>query len=82
MSAMGIHPEGNNSFIFLFKQMPVARSMFTLDGAVQLFCAAFDMSVTGVALKFALGYKILFFGRFKNIIKETHLTPTWVILAF
>ena len=34
--------------LFFFKQMTVAPSIFTLDGAVQLFWAAFDMPVTGV----------------------------------
>ena len=37
--------------------MAVAHSIFTLDGWVQLFWAAFDMSMTGVSLKDALGYK-------------------------
>ena len=43
--------------IFFFKQMAVARSIFTLGGTVQLFWAAFDMPMTGVPLKVALGYK-------------------------
>ena len=34
--------------------MAGARSIFTLDGAVQLFWAAFDMPMTGVPLKVAL----------------------------
>ena len=43
--------------------MAVAHSIFTLDGGFQLFCAAFDMPVTGVALKVALAYKkIVFLG--------------------
>ena len=62
--------------------MAVARSIFTLDGGFQLFCAAFDMPMTGVALKVALGYKKMFFGHFKKIIMMLHLTVTWVILAF
>ena len=37
--------------------MAVARSIFTLDGGFQLFCAAFDMPMIGVALKVVLGYK-------------------------
>ena len=37
--------------------MAVAHSIFTLDGGFQLFCAAFDKPMTGVALKVALGYK-------------------------
>ena len=49
----GLHPEGNNSFFF--KQMAVAHSIFTLDGEVQLFWSAFDMLMTVVPLKVALG---------------------------
>ena len=37
--------------------MAVAGSIFILDGWVQFFWAAFDMPVTGVPLKVALGYK-------------------------
>ena len=36
--------------------MAVARSIFTLDEGVQLFWAAFDMSVTVVPLKVTLGW--------------------------
>ena len=36
--------------------MAVAHSIFTLGGGFQLFCTAFDMPVTGVAIKVALGY--------------------------
>ena len=54
---MGIHPEGNNLFLNFFKEMGVACSVFTLDGVVQLFWVAFDMAMTGVPLKVALGYK-------------------------
>ena len=50
--------------------MAVACSKFTLGGVVQLFWAAFDMHVTGVALKVALGYKKLFFGHFNKIITQ------------
>ena len=53
---------------FLKKQMAVACSIFTLDGGFQLFCAAFDIPVTGVALKVALGYKKIVFWPFKKII--------------
>ena len=62
--------------------MAEARSIFTLGGGFQLFCAAFDMPVTGVALKVALGYKKIVFGRFKKIIMDIHLCHTWVFLAF
>ena len=51
----GLNPEGNNLFQFVFKQMAVARSIFTLGGRVQLFWTAFDMPVTGVPLEVALG---------------------------
>ena len=40
--------------------------MFTLGGGVQLLCAAFDMPVTGVALKVALGYKKNVFWAFQK----------------
>ena len=42
--------------------MAVARSIFALGGRVQLFWTSFDMPVTGVPLKVALGYKKLFSG--------------------
>ena len=41
--------------IFL-KQMTAACSIYTLDGWVQLFWAAFDLPVKGVQLKVALEY--------------------------
>ena len=46
--------------------MGVARSIFTLGGGFQLFCAAFDMPMTGVALKVALGYKKIVFWAFQK----------------
>ena len=78
VSAKGLHLEGNNLFFgfFFFKQMAVARSIFTLDGGFQLFCAAFDMPITGVALKVALGYKKIVFWAFQKIIMDSHLTFT------
>ena len=36
--------------------MAVAHSIFTLGGVVQLFWAAFDMPMTVVPLKVALGW--------------------------
>ena len=52
--------------------MAVAHSIFTLDGWVQLFWAAFDMPMTGVPLKVALGYKNSFLGiSKKKITKNT-----------
>ena len=46
--------------------MAVACSIFTLDGGVQLFWAAFDMPMTGVPLKVALGFKKIYFWAFKK----------------
>ena len=77
-SVMGIHPEGYN----FFKQMAVASSIFTLDGVVQLFWAAFDMPMTMVPLKVALGWDKSDFWVFQKIIMGIHLTPTCVIWAF
>ena len=48
------------------KQMAVAHSIFTLDGVVQLFWAAFDMSVTVVPLKVALGLEKFDFWAFQK----------------
>ena len=58
--------------------MAVAHSIFTLYGAVQLFWAAFDMNVTGVPLKFALGYKKIGFWTFQ---KNNRQTVTCVTLG-
>ena len=69
VSAKGLHPDSNNLFFGNFcccKQMAVARSIFTLGGGFQLFCAAFDMPVTGVALRVALGYKKIVFWVFQK----------------
>ena len=46
--------------------MAVPRSIFTLGGWVQLFWTAFDMPMTGVPLKVALGYRKMFFGCLKK----------------
>ena len=46
--------------------MAVARSIFTLGGWVQLFWTAFDMPMTGVPLKVALGYKKIVFCVFQK----------------
>ena len=48
--------------ICFFKQIAVARSIFTLNGGIQLFWAAFDLPVTVVQLKVALGLEKLIFG--------------------
>ena len=49
-----------------FKKMAVARSVFTLDGVVQVFWAAFDMPMTVVPLKVALGLEKFNFWHLKN----------------
>ena len=49
-----------------FKQMAVACSIFTLDGWVQLFWAAFDMLVTVVPLKVPLGWHKFYFWVFQK----------------
>ena len=46
--------------------MAVAHSIFTLDGWVQLFWAAFDMPMTVVKLKVALGLEKFDFWAFKQ----------------
>ena len=46
--------------------MAVARSIFTLGGAVQLFWAAFGMPMTGLPLKVALRYNKWFLGILKK----------------
>ena len=58
--------------------MAVAHSIFTLDGWFQLFWAAFDMPVTGVPLKVALGYKKIGFWVFQ---KNNRLCHTCVTLG-
>ena len=49
-----------------FKQIAVAHSIFTLDGGFQLFCAAFDMPMTGVPLEVALGWQKFYFWAFQK----------------
>ena len=53
-------------FSFLFKQMVVARSIFTLGGWVQLFWTAFDPIFTVVPLKVALGWHKFDFWAFQK----------------
>ena len=53
--------------------MAVARSIFTLDGGFQLFCAALDMPVTGVPLEVALGLQKFNFWVFQ---KHNHASVT------
>ena len=49
-----------------FKQMAVARSIFTLGGWVQLFWTAFDMPMKGVPLEVALGWQKFYFWAFQK----------------
>ena len=61
--------------------MSVACSIFTLGGPVQLFWAAFDMPVTGEALKVALGYKKnCFLGVLKNNRKNALVSHLVIII--
>ena len=53
--------------------MAVAHSIFTLDGVVQLFWAAFDMPVTVVPLKVALGWDKFDFWAFKKINMQVYV---------
>ena len=46
--------------------MAVACSIFTVGGQVQLFWTTFDMPMTGVPLKVALGYKKNVFRAFQK----------------
>ena len=48
--------------------MALAHSIFTLDGGFQLILPAFDVSVTVVPLKVAIGLEEIDFGVFKQII--------------
>ena len=63
---------------FFFKQMTVAHSIFTLDGWVQLFWAAFDMPITVVPLKVALGLEKIDFWSFQ---KNNRKKLTWLHLC-
>ena len=47
----GIQPDGNNLFLNFLK-----TNGCSLDGGVQLFWVSFDMPVTVVPLKVALGF--------------------------
>ena len=84
VSVKEIHWEGNNLFFenHFFKQMAVDHSIFTLDGGVQLFWAAFVMPVTVVPLKVALGFKKIDFCLFQKInhghTLDTHLSDCFL----
>ena len=49
-----------------FQQMAVAHSIFSLDGWVQLFWAAFDMPITVGPLTVALGCETFDFWAFQT----------------
>ena len=49
-----------------FKQMVVARSIFTLGGRVQLFWTAFDLMLAVVPLKVSLEWHKLDFWAFQK----------------
>ena len=51
----------------------VIISIFTLDGGFQLFWAAFDLPMTVVPLKVALGLEKIDFWSFQKNNKKTHL---------
>ena len=62
--------------------MALADPIFTLDGWVQFFWAAFDLPVTMVPLKVALGLKNWIYSYLKKIIEKDHLTATLSIIFF
>ena len=78
--------EGNTpirqQFLFwiLFKQMAVACSIFTLGGQVQLFWTAFDLHMTVVPLKVALGLEKFDFWAFQKNNWKNSLGYTCVII--
>ena len=53
--------------------MAIADPIFTLDGGIQLFWAAFDMLVTVVPIKMALGWEKIDFSAFKKIIMQVYV---------
>ena len=58
------------NFGIFFKQMAVACSLFTLEEGVKLLWAAFDMPMTVVPLKVALGLEKIDLWAFKKIITQ------------
>ena len=64
----GLHPEGNNSLfeIYFFLTNDCSSLNIHYRWVVQLFWAAFDMPMTGVPLKVALGYKKIVFWLFQK----------------
>ena len=57
-------------------------SIFTLDGGFQLFWAAFDLPMTVVPLKVALGLEKFDFWAFKKNNRKNSLGYTCVIIFF
>ena len=53
--------------------MAVARSIFTLDGGFQWFWATFDLPMTVVPLKVALGLEKIDVWSFQKNNKKNHL---------
>ena len=60
--------------------MAVAQSIFPLNGWLQLFWANFDMALTFLALKIAIGLEKNIFRYFKKIITKGHLTVTCLVI--
>ena len=58
---------------FFFRKMALADPIFTLVVAFQLFWAAFDLLVTVVPLKVALGWENIYFWAFQ---KNNHTSVT------
>ena len=73
----GLYPECNNLF---FEEKQILQT----NGCrgFQLFCTAFYMPMTGVALKVALGYKKIVFWAFQKNNHGQSKTYTWVFWAF
>ena len=60
--------------------MSVSHSIFTLEGGFQLFWAAFDLPMTVVPLKVALGLEKFDFWSFKKNNRKNSLGYTCVII--
>ena len=63
-----------------FRKTDIAEPIFNLDGGFQLFWSGFDLLVTVVPLKVALGWEKLIFGHLK-IIMDIHLTTICMIIS-
>ena len=71
--AVFLTKQKNHKKTLFFKQMAVAHSIFTLDGGFQLFWAAFDLLMTVVPLKVALGWDKFDFWPFQKIIRQMNV---------